>query len=382
MTYYVAVNICLLVALLLFSILVHENDRLTPKAKRFFYLTYILIGVAASVEWIGLAINGNTNISSVLLRIIKCLDYILTPAIGFTFILQMNFRNIIHKIMFWTIAANTLFQIVSAFTGWMTVIDANNFYSHGILYPVYIAVYLSIAILVLVEFALYGRSFRKQNRLSLYLALGLVAVGVALQEIFGGEIRTSYLALVLGSSALFIHTSEFTQQEADETIEKQTIQITRDALTGLKSRYAYSQALTQGETDFPKDAAVFSIDINGLKEINDKLGHIAGDELIVGAASCIEKVFPGDAYRTGGDEFVILTRMSDSEAKSAINQLTQLAKDWHGKEVQELHFAIGYALKQDHEEAGPEELVKLADRKMYAAKEKYYVETGKDRRFR
>ncbi|MBR5705734.1 MAG: diguanylate cyclase, partial [Deltaproteobacteria bacterium] len=58
----------------------------------------------------------------------------------------------------------------------------------------------------------------------------------------------------------------------------------------------------------PEDLAVFSIDVNGLKTVNDSLGHDAGDELIRGAADCISAAFgqTGKCYRTGGDEFVVL----------------------------------------------------------------------------
>ena len=48
---------------------------------------------------------------------------------------------------------------------------------------------------------------------------------------------------------------------------------------------------------------VFLIDINGLKVVNDTLGHEAGDELICGAAACITSTFKdkGNTYRIGGD---------------------------------------------------------------------------------
>ena len=47
-----------------------------------------------------------------------------------------------------------------------------------------------------------------------------------------------------------------------------------------------------------------SIDVNGLKIVNDEIGHAAGDELIKGAADCMTKAFGsyGKVYRTGGDE--------------------------------------------------------------------------------
>ena len=58
---------------------------------------------------------------------------------------------------------------------------------------------------------------------------------------------------------------------------------------------------------FPvRDTGVAYIDLNGLKQVNDSLGHEAGDRLICSAAQCILKTFPENAYRIGGDEFVII----------------------------------------------------------------------------
>ena len=48
------------------------------------------------------------------------------------------------------------------------------------------------------------------------------------------------------------------------------------------------------------------MDLNGLKETNDKLGHEDGDELIRRTAELFTKEFPKHSYRTGGDKFVVL----------------------------------------------------------------------------
>lgn len=47
-------------------------------------------------------------------------------------------------------------------------------------------------------------------------------------------------------------------------------------------------------------------DLNGLKEINDKIGHIAGDTLIITASYALQEIFLDNSYRVGGDEFVVI----------------------------------------------------------------------------
>ena len=244
----------------------------------------------------------------------------------------------------------------------------------------------TVAALVVAEFVVYGQQFRRQNQISLYTILFLVIAGIALQELLGGEYRCAYVSLTLGMALLYIHETEFTQQAADSHLHEQHIQITTDALTGVLSRYAYSKALKalDSEGASPEDLAVFSIDINGLKTVNDSQGHDAGDELIRGAADCITAAFgkAGKCYRTGGDEFVVLANMEKDQTSEAMSRLTWQTARWHGENVPELHLAVGCATAADHPGLSAEKLVGVADQAMYAEKAAYYRSAGVDRRHR
>lgn len=89
-----------------------------------------------------------------------------------------------------------------------------------------------------------------------------------------------------------------------------------DALTGFKTRRAYYRDIEAMERDSTKEmqaAGLVFADINGLKRVNDRVGHEAGDELIASVAKQIAEVFPeADKYRIGGDEFVLVS-FDDSE---------------------------------------------------------------------
>ena len=65
-------------------------------------------------------------------------------------------------------------------------------------------VYMLVIGLTGVEFMVYGMAYRKPNRASLYSVLLLVIVGIAIQEIMGGEYRTAYIALTIGATLMFI----------------------------------------------------------------------------------------------------------------------------------------------------------------------------------
>lgn len=82
-----------------------------------------------------------------------------------------------------------------------------------------------------------------------------------------------------------------------------------DALSGLSNRAAFDAALERVPCDEPGTWALFMIDLDNLKVVNDTFGHLAGDALIRVAASRIARVMvPDVTFRIGGDEFAVLVQ--------------------------------------------------------------------------
>ena len=379
--YYTSIIIICILGLLVLGVLVFENNRIAKKDKKIFYIGYAIIALSALAEWGGVKMSGNPNVPTVLLRLVKTIDYILTPMAGIAIVAQMKPKNIWFRILLIVLSINIVFQIVSAFTGWMIEIKENNVYVHGMLYYVYIGLYAAILLLAVVEFIIYGNSFKKRNRLSLYSFMALVIFAIAIQEAKG--FRTAYLGIVFGAAMMFIHFAEFGQVRSDEKIHEQEIQITTDQLTGLLNRYAYSKMLEEySNPPLPEDLVVFLIDINGLKATNDKYGHNAGDELICGAAECIKDSVDGRAniFRIGGDEFVVFTHMNKDAVYRFIHDLEEKTSKWSGSKVHELSVASGYALASEKPSLSAEQLAREADKSMYRAKSLYYSQKGIDRR--
>lgn len=386
MSYYTSIILLSWLALGVLSVLIRENDRLSKPDKRLLYLTYALIAVSALAEWCGVQLDGRMDSPVWLLVMVKTLDYILTPMAGGALVIQMHLKNRWRNALMGILAFNAFFQVVCLFTGWMVVVDEAHRYSHGPLYGLYLSFCLAIIGLIIIEFILYGRSFRRQNRKSLYAVMLLVVAGIAIQETLPGENRTSYIALTLGAALMFIHYLEFSQLAMDESMIEQQIKIDTDALTGLFSRHAYSRTLKRLDEagTLPEDLAAFTIDINGLKQVNDSLGHEAGDELIRGVAACITRAIGvgRSCYPTGGDEFVVLTPMDREEAEDALAWMYEEAKRWHGERVKTLSLSAGYALARNHDSLTAEALIRESDKAMYEAKAAYYREADRDRRNR
>ena len=120
------------------------------------------------------------------------------------------------------------------------------------------------------------------------------------------------LIVMLVNHASMLKWEKKAEKERDEA---RTVALT-DPLTGVKSKHAY--LLSQKEIDASIEAgtadafAVVFCDVNGLKVINDTLGHKAGDEYIRSASKMICDIFQhSPVFRTGGDEFVVILRGRD-----------------------------------------------------------------------
>jgi len=178
----------------------------------------------------------------------------------------------------------------------------------------------------------------------------------------------------------------FTTRSIEEEKRKEQNLITvsnTDELTGFYNRRAYEMAEEELErSGLPENFVYVSIDINGLKVVNDGLGHVAGDELICGAAECMKECFGkyGNIYRVGGDEFVALISANMLELELIKAKLEKTAAAWKGKLVNKLALSAGYVVKDEQYSMTLHEIVVLADKRMYDEKDRYYRESGYDRR--
>ena len=156
-----------------------------------------------------------------------------------------------------------------------------------------------------------------------------------------------------------------------------------DAMTGVLNRRAYEERMVAvRDVNRDDDQIVVVMDVNGLKNVNDNIGHDAGDELITGVAKCMKLAFShlGKIYRTGGDEFVIFINGNLPDVMLATKKFDELTSLWQGKLVKEMSVSRGIATAADNPDCTLAELEKKADRLMYEDKSEYYRRTGKDRR--
>ncbi|MCR4839423.1 MAG: GGDEF domain-containing protein, partial [Eubacterium sp.] len=199
-----------------------------------------------------------------------------------------------------------------------------------------------------------------------------------------GWIRMSFIALEEenGIPVKAIITMQIIDEEkkiAESLYEKSHL----DEMTGCFNRRAYNTDVTGIENDEEdKDLAYISFDVNGLKTVNDTLGHEAGDELLTGAAECMRQVYAkhGRIYRNGGDEFVGIVHADEDLIKVLCHDFDKEIGKWQGKLVKSISVSYGYVLWAEAEGKSVEEIADMADKRMYAAKDAYYKKKGIERR--
>ena len=150
----------------------------------------------------------------------------------------------------------------------------------------------------------------------------------------------------------------------------------RDSLTGLLNRNAYDNDLECIQAAHDKPLTVVYVDMNGLHEINNHLGHAKGDSVLCCLANAMRACFGDDRiYRIGGDEFVIIScnhTVSHSMRRMARMRRDFLKGDWD--------ISVGMAESDDGGDLP--DLIKQAEIRMRQDKKQHYVDGGGKRQLR
>lgn len=355
-TSYMTFNWVLILILLAFVIVLKITVFLDKKIIR---RLYILIGAVFALSIIVfiefyLAGLGGYNVARSIMIAIR---YSATP-----FIIAFILFTLVHKMRWYILipaAIFAIFYIISIFTGIVfSINDAGEMVRGPLGYLPYIAVGLYSVALVYILIRQSNKTVTDIIPI-LFLAFAFGS-GLVLPFIMGKEYSKIFCPTI--AVALFVYYVFL------------ILQLTKkDALTGLFNRQAFYSYIKAKQKDV---TAVISIDMNGLKAINDNEGHIAGDNALVSLSECFIKASKNKhlVFRLGGDEFFILCLKTSEEE---LKQLVQRIKDAVGET--KYSCSIGYCYIDDQNKS-LEEYTKLSDKMMYEDKARYYQKTGIDRR--
>ncbi|MBR0483273.1 MAG: GGDEF domain-containing protein [Oscillospiraceae bacterium] len=142
-----------------------------------------------------------------------------------------------------------------------------------------------------------------------------------------------------------------------------------DVLTGLQNRNCYEAYCDQLKTT--EHLVCVYLDANGLHELNNTKGHLAGDKMLRFIADTLKICFGEETvYRIGGDEFIVFTQnQTDKQMQNVLNKVRSEI------EQNQYHVSAGYCLGEP--EMTLKEMISTAETRMYEEKRKYYEKLGR-----
>ena len=155
------------------------------------------------------------------------------------------------------------------------------------------------------------------------------------------------------------------------TEEKLKYASTHDPLTGLYNRAYFDAELERYINGRVFPVSIIMADLNGLKQINDTMGHKEGDLLIQKAAKVLLRVFRKEdcVARIGGDEFaIVLPRIDEAKMQLAIERIKQVEMELNQEGLPHVSFALGGATAMTKDEI--HKVLVKADELMYEDKKR------------
>lgn len=352
---YLLQNWALILILAAFAIVLGTTIFLERKVIRRMYILIGAIFVLSIVVFTEFRLEARSEFT-IWRSILMAIRYSATPFI----IAHIIFTLIKKQRLFVYIPAAvlTLIDFVSIFTGIVFSISRDNVFTRG---PLGLLPYIVTGLYcVFLVYLLIKRSNKQTTEMIpiLFLSLSFVT-GLVLPFVIGKEYAQIFCTTI--AIALFVYYVFSILQMSK-----------KDPLTGLLNRQAY-YADVSGD---PKEiTALISLDMNGLKEINDTRGHAAGDEALSTLAICFIRAARNKqaVYRVGGDEFIIVCR------QTSVDETMRLVERIH-KYVAETEYScsIGYSFSGEGKKP-VDELLKESDEMMYEEKSRHYQSEEKDR---
>jgi len=181
--------------------------------------------------------------------------------------------------------------------------------------------------------------------------------------------------LQLGPRAAFRYTWADAHQE--ELLRQLFDSSKRDALTGAFNRQHFEERLN-AEVAYAQrhgaDVGLVLFDLDHFKRVNDTHGHPAGDAVLRQVAGIVaQRLRAEDVFaRVGGEEFVVILRSSNLKAVARVGERLRAAVSTspvhHEGHLIPISISVGCAALRPRDERGAQELVEVADRRLYAAK--------------
>ena len=371
---YAEINVVgIVILLLLLHNTIRSESHDAPLDQRIFtsiIATNISIFLLDTGMWL---LDGHPSFAALLANtVVTTLYYVSNPFICFIWLLYVDFKiyenkaALYRRARFYAIPLlfSTLFSLLTPFTGWYFVIDAQNHYARGpyfLLMAVVSLVYLSLACGICF-YDFFKNGWEKGTNVNLLLAvLTLLNIISAMAQTLFFGVSIIWICTMLGCVSIYINL--------------QNHEISTDHLTGLYNRRRLDQYLQHWLHAPHGDRLFFSVllDLDDFKNINDTLGHHVGDDALVQVAQLLRKACKRhDDFiaRMGGDEFIILgERLTVQEIEALVATIEALTDEYNknDKARYPLLISMGYSVLSSEDTL--DSLLAVADKRMYLNKQ-------------
>ena len=228
------------------------------------------------------------------------------------------------------------------------------------------------------------RSFTDIERLREYFASNDARLSCRYRRKSGDEYRWAQMDIVKGTEysnddqVLLLYVKDIHDEQLKEMDRRRQLldQYSRDALTFLYNRHKFREDMEQAQRENNERFTCLYVDVNGLHELNNSLGHKKGDDMLCTVADTLRRHFYGErVYRIGGDEFVMLSKLLSKES-------VERAMEKVRSELMEDNYAVSAGVESSSGDVSVYRTVGAAELAMRADKERYYKnnDTGAKKR--
>ena len=323
----------------------------------------------------------STAIAMVLNHVSMFVSVLLTVYIGYVwnnlfdllFHIKRPKRELVFNRLIWFAPTAIIFilLVINLFTGFMYTIDQNNVYHRGGWYFVsfifqYVSFVHAIFRALRIKSKVSNSPLKRDRMRRAVIGFGMVVLmfGV-LQAVTQGKIALHCLGLTAGVLIMFIRFLEN--------------QITQDRLTDINNRYALDTYLNdrikayESGTQNGKKLFFLLMDVNGFKEINDRYGHLEGDNALRVLADTLRDIVLNNkrklfVARYGGDEFaVVLEGRDENSVEGFVKQLAAVLEVRNAQLPYNITLCVGYSAYQGEKQT-IDEWIGEADTNLYIKK--------------
>ncbi len=360
-----------ILALILLFVLFHYHTRMKNQAGfRALASIYFLTFVASVLNIVRLFFDGAGAFAPVL-HFTSVAYFTCIGAIGLIWLLYCSARFGFEKIkryfpsLFCALPLVLVLvpSLLSNRSGWVYYLDESGRYHRGVGYFI-LLIYCAyiVAVAVLSFMGRKGLLTREKEERTQYLwaSVPTLLLGAAPQMLMPEGLTPMTLAISVSLLTLLVNA--------------QYKKIIIDNLTQLPNRYGLDEEIDEQLEQYRKDKTdsfyVIACDMDNFKTINDRWGHDEGDRALCLVADILTRVADknnADAFRNGGDEFVIITDQADEKVVDAIcTEIEDALDNLHFRDDFEIEMSMGVALFDGTSTIA--DLMKRADKSMYAVK--------------